>query len=222
MKLLNDFVLRSNLVEEILNMFMFLIKGIAVGFFMGAVIGPIGILCIRYSLTNGIKMGLAVGLGAAVADALFGGIAAFGLTAISDFLIAHTMFLRFVGGGYLCYLGLKTMLTVPAASNVNQLNQVSAGKLVVSTLFLTLTNPVTIFAFLAIFTSFGVITHSLHQGAALLLVAGVFAGSGLWWILLSSLSSVFRSKLNTTVMRRVNQISGILIILFGVFTFIKG
>src|SRR5688572_22097848 len=92
----------------------FLYRGLIIGFSIAAPVGPIGVLCIRRTLAESRALGLATGLGAAVADGFYGIVAAFGLTAISDLLVRQENWLRLLGGIFLCYLGLKTILTPPA------------------------------------------------------------------------------------------------------------
>src|ERR1051326_105106 len=118
----------------------FLLKGLVIGFSIAAPVGPIGVLCIRRSLTEGRQMGLATGLGAATADAVYGCIAGFGLTAISSFLVGQKVWLGLLGGLFLCYLGIRTFVTKPAekAAEVGGSGLLSAY---LSTLFLTITNP---------------------------------------------------------------------------------
>src|SRR5688572_6978734 len=129
----------------------FLLKGLAIGFCIAAPVGPIGVLCIRRSLAEGTLIGLATGLGAATADAAYGCVAAFGLTAISDFLVGQKFWLGLLGGIFLCYLGVRTFFTKPAPGMESRLQAVSGlGSAYVSTLFLTLTNPMTILSFVAV------------------------------------------------------------------------
>src|SRR5204863_8539332 len=92
----------------------FMLKGLAIGFSIAAPVGPIGVLCIRRSLAEGRAMGLATGLGAATADAAFGCVAGFGLTAISSFLVGQRWWLSLVGGLFLCFLGIRTFMSKPA------------------------------------------------------------------------------------------------------------
>jgi threonine/homoserine/homoserine lactone efflux protein len=92
----------------------FLLKGLVLGFSIAAPVGPIGVLCIRRTLAEGRAAGFASGLGAATAEAIYGSVAAFGLTVISNFLRSQEFVLRLVGGVFLCYLGVKTWLAQPA------------------------------------------------------------------------------------------------------------
>src|ERR1041385_1465797 len=91
-----------------------MLKGVIIGFSIAAPVGPIGVLCVRRSLADGRRIGLAAGLGAATADAIYGGIAGFGLTAVSSFLVGQRFWLGLVGGLYLCYLGVSTFISRPA------------------------------------------------------------------------------------------------------------
>ena len=206
---------------EELTHFSFLLRGLIIGFSIAAPVGPIGVLCIRRTLTEGRSSGLISGLGAATADAIYGSIAGFGLTFISNFLISQQVWLRLIGGGFLCYLGLKTFLASPSkqAVSTNGNGLISAY---VSTFFLTLTNPITILSFAAIFAGLGVGSASRNYFSAGVLVVGVFIGSALWWLLLSSGVGLFGEKLNVTGLRWVNRISGMVIIIFGGLLMEKG
>ncbi len=120
----------------------FLAKGLIIGFSIAAPVGPVGILCIRRSLSQGYLVGLFTGLGAATADALYGFIAGFGLTIISNILVNQQMEFKLMGGLFLCYLGLKIALEKPTQQSANP-----SGKIIsayASTFFLTIKNPMTI------------------------------------------------------------------------------
>jgi threonine/homoserine/homoserine lactone efflux protein len=190
-----------------------LIKGIAVGFSIAAPVGPIGVLCIRRSLAEGSLMGLLTGLGAATADAAYGFVAAFGLTAVSIFLIDKQLWLSLIGGVFLCYLGIATFLRLPPNDAVSMAggSQLAAY---VSTFLLTLSNPTTILSFVAIFAGFGLGAYASYAAASAM-VLGVFLGSALWWIILSGSVGLLRSRLSRNRMQWVNRISGTMILAFG-------
>jgi threonine/homoserine/homoserine lactone efflux protein len=194
----------------------FMLKGLAIGFSIAAPVGPVGLLCIRRSLAEGRQVGLATGLGAATADAGYGCVAGFGLTAVSSFLVGQKLWLGLIGGLFLCYLGVRTFRSCPATAPapVRGTGLLSAY---FSTFLLTLTNPMTILSFAAVFTGFGLGTSS-DYGAAGALVAGVFIGSALWWLLLSSGAALFRSQVNFTWMQAVNRVSGLIIFGFGLYS----
>lgn len=191
-----------------------LLKGMLIGFSIAAPVGPIGVLCIRRSMADGAKMGLAVGMGAAVADALYGSVAAFGLTAVKDFLIGGKFWLGLFGGIFLCYLGVRTFVSKPAeeAAKVEGRSLLAAFG---STLLLTLVNPATILSFIAVFAGFG-LEAAPDFGSAGMLVLGVFFGSALWWLILSTMTGLLRSRMSPLWMRAVNCVSGLILIAFGV------
>jgi threonine/homoserine/homoserine lactone efflux protein len=200
--------------------FSLVLRGFLIGFSIAAPVGPIGILCIRRTLAEGRWYGLLSGLGAASADTIYGLVAALGLTLVSTFLIEQADWLRLIGGGYLCYLGGKTMLSQPAQQAAQAQGRGLLGAYT-STLFLTLTNPLTIFAFAAIFAGAGASVASGNTSEALLIVLGVFWGSSAWWLILVTLTGVFRSKLTTGGLRWVNRVSGVFILGFGVWLLIE-
>ena len=198
----------------------FLLRGLAIGFSIAAPVGPIGVLCIRRTLAAGRAWGLVSGLGAATADAIFGCIAGFGLTFISNFLVSQQVWLRLIGGVFLCYLGLKTLLAKPAEQAALAKGNGLVGSYA-STFFLTLTNPMTIISFAAIFAGLGLASTSEKYVSAGVLVLGVFIGSALWWLILSGGVGVFRDKFNPQGLQWVNRISGAIITGFGLFALLS-
>ena len=198
----------------------FLLRGIVVGFSIAAPVGPIGVLCIRRTLAEGRATGLVSGLGAATADAIYGCVAGFGLTFISSFLVNQQVWLRLIGGTFLCYLGIRTWLTAAAegAASTKGNGLVAAYA---ATFFLTLTNPMTILSFAAIFAGLGLVNRTGGYAPAGILVLGVFGGSALWWLLLSGGVSLFRSQFTAGGLRWVNRVSGIVITAFGVLALLS-
>ena len=196
--------------------FTFMLKGLAIGFSIAAPVGPIGVVCIRRSLLEGRQVGLVTGMGAATADAIYGCVAAFGLTAISSALVGYRSWLGFLGGLFLCYLGVRTFMSSPAA-RVAEIQGRGLLAAYLSTLFLTLTNPMTILSFVAVFAGFG-LGSSPDYLAASVLVTGVFIGSALWWLLLSSGVALFRSRVGSAWMQVINRLSGCIIFAFGIYS----
>jgi threonine/homoserine/homoserine lactone efflux protein len=189
-------------------------KGLFLGFSIAAPVGPVGLLCIRRTLAGGRWLGLFTGLGAAAADAAYGAIAGFGLTLISNFLIQYQGGMRFLGGIFLCYLGIKTLISTPMDEEPKLVER-DLGKGFLSTFLITLTNPMTILAFVAMFAGVG-LTHSGGSVASVAcLVAGVFAGSTLWWLFLSSAANALRSRVDRKGLTWVNRVSGTMIAMFG-------
>ena len=193
-----------------------------IGISIAAPVGPIGLLCVRRSLTQGRAAGLISGLGAASADAIYGCIAGFGLTFISSILISQQKNIRLIGGAFLFYLGIRILLSKPKPAG--QAAMVKGSSLIgdyTSTFFLTLTNPMTILSFSAIFAGLGLVGAGVNYTSASFLVLGVFIGSSSWWLILSGSVSLFRKKFTSTGMQIVNRISGIIITGFGLFALIS-
>jgi threonine/homoserine/homoserine lactone efflux protein len=192
-----------------------LLKGFLIGFSIAAPVGPIGALCIKRSIIEGQRAGLVTGLGAASADAVYGLIAAFGLTAITSFLVGQHFWFGLLGGIFLCYLSYKTFISEVKVRD-EQESPISLGKAYLSTFGLTLTNPMTIISFIAVFTGLGLASQSRSPTDPLVIVVGVFIGSAFWWLILSGLSGWFGKRLNNSTLRWVNYVSGIIIGLFGI------
>jgi len=189
-------------------------KGLVIGFSIAAPVGPIGLLCIRRTLADGRLAGLATGLGAAAADATYGAIAAFGLTWITRALIGQQSWIRLIGGAFLVYLGVRTFLARPSAEAARASRGGLAGSFG-STFLLTLTNPMTILSFAAVFAGLGLGAAGAH-GMAGLMVLGVLLGSAAWWLLLSAAVSLARVQFDARRLGWVNRASGMLIFGFGV------
>ena len=198
----------------------FLINGLIIGFSIAAPVGPIGVLCIRRTLREGWVSGLVSGLGAATADAVYGGVAGFGLTWISGFLVSQQIWLRLIGGLFLCYLGVRTFLDRPTGQTVSTKGS-GLVNAYVSTFFLTLTNPMTILSFVAIFAGLGLTSANGDYFSAGVLVFGVFIGSALWWLVLSGGVDLFQTSFSHRRLRWVNMISGIVLTVFGLVALLK-
>ncbi|WP_400247661.1 LysE family translocator [Niallia sp. JL1B1071] len=197
-----------------------LIKGLIIGFSIAAPVGPIGILCIRRTIEHGRFVGFVSGLGAATADGLYGLIAGLGLTLITNFLIGQQLWLHFIGSSFLCYLGIKIFFSRPS----NESAEAKGNKpftAYISTFLLTITNPVTILSFIAIFSGLGM-TNNNTIALGFILVLGVFLGSALWWLLLSSIAGIVANRMKIFSLIFVNRISGLILLLFGLYGLIAG
>jgi threonine/homoserine/homoserine lactone efflux protein len=195
------------------------LQGMLIGFSIAAPVGPIGILCIRRGLSDGPRIALVTGLGAATADALYGCVAALGLTSISAFLAGQQRWLALAGGIFLCYLGIRTFLSEPPKA-AGEANERGLLNVYVSSLFLTLTNPSTILSFAAIFAGVG-LGKAPDFRAALSLVAGVFVGSAMWWLILSNGVALLRERVTSAWMQKINRLSGCFLFAFGIYALCK-
>lgn len=200
--------------------FLLLLEGLVIGFSLAAPVGPVGVLCIRRTLAYGSKRGLVVGLSAACADMLYGIIAAFGVTFISDFISNQQHWIRLIGGILLMLLGYRMYHSHAITDTpINGTNR--HVRAFISTFLLTLTNPMTLFAFAAVFAGVGLNKIIGNNWSGTFLVIGVFLGSLSWFTLLTALVHFFREKISTNGLTLVNKIAGTLLILFGAFALWK-
>jgi threonine/homoserine/homoserine lactone efflux protein len=194
------------------------LKGVIIGFVIAAPLGPIGILCARRMLTYGRRAGFFSGMGAASADVVYGFIAAFGLTFVSEILIGYQLWFRFTGGAILCFLGIRTFMEQPAKTDDYpglKSKQHFAG-MYTSTFFLTLTNPMTILSLAAVFAGFGLAGARGSLRSAVILVLGIFLGSALWWLFFVGVFSIFKRRFSHHELQWINRIAGIIIAGSGV------
>jgi threonine/homoserine/homoserine lactone efflux protein len=190
-----------------------LVKGLVVGFLLAAPVGPIAVLCVQRTLSQGRLSGFFSGLGAAAADAIYGCVAGLGLTLISKLLIEHRNWLQVVGGAFLCIVGVRTFFA-RAVERRHAPKWPGLLGMFFSALFLTLTNPMTFVAFAAVFASVGLAgAHDRMDLGAL--VAGVFLGSGLWWTILVVSAHAFRSKMTLDRLGKLNRVAGVIVTLVG-------
>lgn len=192
-----------------------LIRGFIIGLSIAIPVGPIGVLCIRRTIAEGRLSGFITGLGAATGDAAYGGVATFGLSIITNILVGQQIWFRLIGGAFLIYLGAQTFESLPPEKATKS----KGGGITItylSTLLLTVTNPLTILMFTAIFGGFGVSLIGFYQAAILTL--GVFLGSVSWWFVLTLIVGLFRSRFDVLWLRAVNMVSGIIIAGFGLWS----
>jgi len=192
-------------------------KGVFVGFLIAAPVGPVGILCAQRTLQISLLAGLVSGLGAAFADTIFGAVAAFGLTFVSQYLLENESLMRLIGGVLLVAIGVETMLKKPP--QVHGVNLPKAHRYAASffrTFMLTITNPITIMAFGPVFVAANAVVEEGNLAQAWILIVGVFAGSAFWFSSLCSGIHLGRRHLTDRRMRWVNRISGVVIVFFGV------
>ncbi len=193
------------------------IKGLIVGFLIAAPVGPVNVMCVRRTIMHGRLVGFVSGMGAATADTIFGAIAAFGLSFVYEMLMTERLWLGLGGGVLLLVMGVRTLLAEPpratdTADPPNLLGDYT------STLFLTLTNPVTIVSFLAAFTAVGV---AAEPGEPIglddwVLLLGVFLGASTWWLVITEAVALFHGRIPLTILRWTNRVAGVVILAFAV------
>jgi threonine/homoserine/homoserine lactone efflux protein len=197
-------------------LFLFLLKGIAVGIVIAVPVGPVGVLCVRRTIFDGRLFGFLSGLGAASADTIFGIVAGFGLTVVSDALLDFQSWLRAAGGLFLVYIGLSALRKRIARRETPEKSAENLLSAYLSTFVLTITNPVTILAFLGIFAGVGFTGQEATLGRAAMLVAGVLLGSLIWWLGISLGAGLFRTSFGERHLTLLNRISGAILTLSGI------
>jgi threonine/homoserine/homoserine lactone efflux protein len=192
-----------------------LLKSAFAGAIMAAAVGPIWMLCFRRALVDGFWFGFASGLGAAGADALYAAVAAFGLTFVSDFLIAHRSAFLLGASLFLIWLGARMFRARPARIP-NTLRASGLGQACGVTLVLTLANPMTILSFLAIFAGLG-LTGARDFTTATAMVLGVFLGSMLWWLSLCGMAARIGKRLGDATFVALNRVAGAFVVAFACY-----
>jgi threonine/homoserine/homoserine lactone efflux protein len=194
--------------------FLFL-RGMVIGFALAAPVGPVGVLCIKRALANGRLAAFFAGLGAALADTIFGAVAGLGLTVVSSFLLSHQLVIRLVGGSFLIFVGIRGYGQKPTAHD----RDASSSGLVkdfLSSFALAISNPATILAAVPVVAAVG--ARGLKDvDSATWMVTGVFAGSTAWWLLLSGAAGAVRSRFSPKILTLCNRISAVLLTVTGIF-----
>jgi threonine/homoserine/homoserine lactone efflux protein len=202
-------------------MLAFLWKGVLVGLVIAVPAGPVGVLCIRRTIFQGRLAGFISGMGAAAGDAIFGIIAGSGLTFVSDLLLDYQKWLRISGAGFLLLVGIRAFTAEPLAKTKSERDPETLLADFASTFALTLTNPITILAFLAIFASIGFAGEDATLAGAAILVLGVWLGSLLWWAGLALGAGAFRHSFRRNHLVWINRGSGGILLLSGAGLFVS-
>lgn len=198
---------------------LLLLKGLMMGLCIAAPVGPIGILCINRSLKGGFKSGFLSGCGAATADGIYGLVAGFGLTTVSLFLIHQKVWIQLIGGIFLIYLGVRTIIAKRVEKGVSATKNKTLFGNYLSTFFLTITNPMTVLSFIAIFSGLGLGNVHVSYFLSTVLVFGIVLGSLVWWLLLTlSVSKILHHHVNEFWLKAISNISGYVLVLFGIFS----
>jgi len=192
------------------------VRGLILGFTIAAAVGPIALLVMRRTVAEGRLVGVVSGLGVATADGIYGGVAAFGLTAITDLLVGGGRLLGLIGGIFLLWLAWRTATSVPTTEATVTERRGGVPGAYLSTLGLTLTNPMTIIAFGALFAGLGVRGDDLAESVTL--TAGVFLGSAAWWIVLTTVVGAVRHRITPRWIRVINIVSGVAIAGFALLS----
>jgi threonine/homoserine/homoserine lactone efflux protein len=186
-----------------------------IGLVVAAPLGPIGIISLQRTFSEGYLPGLFSGLGISTADAIYGALVTFGVTAISGFLMSQELWLKIIGGVVICGLGIRIYSQAGYQKMSASANNKNCFGAYFSALILTLMNPALIFSFFAIFASLGIVYSSTNPISTMLLIGGIFSGSAIWWVFLSGMASRLKTRFTESLIKKINYISGLLIAGFG-------
>ena len=195
-----------------------LLKGFMIGIFVSAPVGPIGLLCIQRTLNKGRRRGFATALGATSSDLVYAIIAVFSMSFIIDFVKEHQFILQIIGSIVVFLFGLYTYLSNP----VKNLTKFNSGKKknyvqdFLTSFGLTITNPLVIFLFIALFARFSFVTEDTTFWQSIAGILFIMLGAFFWWILLVSLINLFRNRFNPRGLYVINQSTGLILMLLGV------
>ncbi len=203
-------------------MFLALIaKGILIGLLVSIPLGPIGILVIQRTVNKSRIAGLLSGMGAALSDTVYAIIAGFSLTFLVDFIREYEILFQTIGALVVLGLGIHIFFKNPVSDlRRNRLRGNTHLKDIISSFLVTFSNPLTVFVFLAVFTSSGVAVNLEQPYHSFFVILGVFTGAFLWWFSLSGIVSLFRHKINLRILWWINKTAGVLIVIFVLVTVI--
>lgn len=196
------------------------ISGLIVGFLVALPVGTVSVICVTRSLQYGKSSGYFTGLGAAAADLIYGIIAIYGLTAISGQLLVNQPVLRLAGGLCIVFIGMRMMVKQVSTDEKVVVTHDTNIKDFVSTFFITLSNPITMLAFIAALSNINHLFDRIDFFQSTLIVLGIFSGSMVWWIFLVNISLHFKQYLNDIYLRRINMVSGFFILSIGLYLII--
>lgn len=196
------------------------LKGILIGFSTSAPLGPIGVLCVQRTLNKGRVSGFVSGMGAAFADTFYAILAGFGLTFIIAFIEKQQLYFEIAGIALLFFLGLKLFYSNPIKQFRTKKQKNNLFEDFVSVALITISNPLALFLFLAVFAGLGFVYKEMNFISTFYLVLGVLSGAAAWWFILSSLISLFRKRFRLKSIWWINKIAGAIIILFGLFAIV--
>ena len=191
------------------------LTGSLIGLTIAMPMGPIGLMCLRYTLVHGPTYGMISGMGVALADAICGTLAGIGVAAISNFIAANHVWLQLMGSFFLICLGINSIF-FKREKNCAQTMRVSHLRIFIMMFFLTLSNPMTIISFTGMYAVMGVSSFDTYI-ETFFLSLGIFIGSLTWWFILNICSHYFNLKQNFLSQNVINKISGSLIFIFGIF-----
>lgn len=201
--------------------FSLLWEGFIIGIAVSVPLGPLGMLCIKRTVNKNWKSGFSSGLGIAASDAIYAIIAGFSLTIIINFISSYEIYFKILGTSMMVLLGLYIFMSNPA-KEIQKFKQRGTSYLqdFLTAFLLTITNPLSVFVFIAIFTSYSVVLQLSQLFEALLIIGGIFVGGASWWFILTGLAYLFKHKLTINTLWWANKIIGLSVVLIAIVLFI--
>jgi threonine/homoserine/homoserine lactone efflux protein len=201
--------------------FSLLWEGFIIGIAVSVPLGPLGMLCIKRTVNKNWKSGFSSGLGIAASDAIYAIIAGFSLTIIINFISSYEIYFKILGTSMMVFLGLYIFMSNPA-KEIQKFKQKGTSYLqdFLTAFLLTITNPLSVFVFIAIFTSYSVVLQLSQLFEALLIIGGIFVGGASWWFILTGLAYLFKHKLTINTLWWANKIIGLSVMLIAFVLFI--
>ena len=196
---------------------VYIFRGMLIGLMVSVPLGPMGVLIIQKTLHKGALSGFIAGMGAACADLFYATVAAFGLGFVINTIKTHEVILQIVGGIFLLIMGLNIYFATPLKQIKARRRVTKKGLLgdFLSLFFLTVSNPVTVVVFMAVFAGTSVLGETPTFSTEIMLLIGVLLGGSAWWYTLSTIVNVFRKKFKLRVLVTINRVSGIIITILG-------
>lgn len=201
--------------------FSLLWEGFIIGIAVSVPLGPLGMLCIKRTVNKNWKSGFISGLGIASSDLIYAVIAGFSLTMIIDFVRSYEIYFKIFGASMVVLLGLYIFLSNPA-KDIQKFKRKGTSYFqdFFTAFFLTISNPLSVFIFIAIFTSYSLVLQMSQPLEALLIIGGIFVGGATWWFILTGLANLFKHKLTIDTLWWANKIIGLGVMLIAVGLFI--
>ena len=192
------------------------IQGMIIGLTLAVPIGPLSLVCIHRSITDGRLHGIISGLGVAAADSFYAAVAILGLTVISGIILSNQGLFRALAGFILVLIGIHVFFSHPSGPGSSDRHE-SYHKDFLSLLTVALANPLTLIFYAAVLPGLGMVVQYTGTAIAASFVAGVFSGSAAWWIVLCGSLGSLRSSLHSGHLLLINRISGAMVLCFGIF-----
>jgi len=202
-------------------MLLTFVTALALGVAVNVPVGPASLFCMQRTLALGRGAGFATGLGIATADALNATLIAGGFSIAADFLVAQVRPLTFVAGILLVGLGIAVLRARPGTQTI-KLSGATQRRSFVSGFLVTFVNPMEILMMATVLAVFGLIESDIGLVSVVLLVAGIFSGSLLWWAIHVTGVSTVQRQIPPSIVWWINRAAGVTLVVLGIIALGRG